>query len=175
MLAAVQSARIVIDGLDERDEKDHTPVLSILEPLSKTSSGSCKVLVSSRDVGTIFKFLHQKPTINLKDEYEDVNGSIRQFVERDLLVVRERFEGSADLFIDDIQAKLVQKANGEGHWALRRLVVLSFILGMFLWARLVLATLREVHSIQELKLAVESLPEGLDEALVEVSQLKQMF
>ena len=35
---------------------------------------------------------------------------------------------------------------------------------MFLWVRLMLVTLRDLHSAYDLEIAVESLPSGLDEA-----------
>ena len=37
---------------------------------------------------------------------------------------------------------------------------------MFLWVQLVLSTLKEVHSAQDLELAVDDLPDGLDEAYI---------
>jgi hypothetical protein len=43
--------------------------------------------------------------------------------------------------------------------------------GMFLWVRLVMKSLEECHSVRELEDAVDTLPEGLDQA--QVSSLLQ--
>ena len=111
MLAAVESVRIVVDGLDECDEKDHNPALSILLALAKTSN--CKIVVSSREGGMIAKVLRNKPTINLKDERLEVEKLITSVVRRGLQEVRERFEDTAHSLIDDIQRKMTKKAAGK--------------------------------------------------------------
>lgn len=46
---------------------------------------------------------------------------------------------------------------------------------MFLWVRLVLTTLEECHSIQDVEDSVRNLPEGLDEALVDLPTLIDIF
>ena len=169
MLAAVESVRIVIDGLDECDEKNHSLILTIL--LSSSKVNDCKILISSRDGGMIAKTLRNKPTMHINDEHREVEKTIGSFVGQGLQEVRERFDDAAQPLIDDIQEKMVKKAAGkEGSWYRSSLPELASLLihdtGMILWARLVLVTLQDVHSISELQHAIDGLPEGLIEALV---------
>ena len=136
------STRIVVDGLDELDEKDHKAVITELSRLVKAVEPFCKVLVSSRDGREINRELRQKPCLSLNDESENIGSSIRQFVTCQLEQFKSNFR--EDL-LTEAGLSITRKAGG-----------------MFLWARLVLLTLGDVHSEAELGKAVQDMPEGLD-------------
>ena len=136
------STRIVVDGLDELDENEHKAVIKELSRLVKAAEPLCKILISSREGREISRELRQKPCLSLNDESENIGTSIRHFITCEL----EQFKND---FREDLLAEagssITQKAGG-----------------MFLWARLVLLTLKDVHNELELSKAVEALPEGLD-------------
>lgn len=144
LLADMQQARvrIVIDGLDETDGENYRQIISELDRLTKLKDSSCKVLVSSRDHININKLLKHKATLSLIDEQSHMQTAIRAFVEHEIQGLRDQFK---EEILDDIAQTLLEKAGG-----------------MFLWVRLILVTLEDVHSVQELRKAVESLPKGLD-------------
>ena len=134
--------RIVVDGLDELDEQQHRAVITELSRLTNAAEPVCKILISSREGREISKELRQKPCLSLNDESRNLGTSIRHFVTCEL----RRFENDfrEDLLIE-VGSSITQKAGG-----------------MFLWARLVLLTLRDVHNEFEMSKAVQDLPEGLD-------------
>lgn len=146
LLAKMQrvKTRIIIDGLDETEATEHTSVITELERLTKVKDASCKVLLSSRDDSKISKLLKHKTTVSLRDEEQEMHKAIQLFVNHEIRGLRDRFKES---ILDSIAQKLIEKAGG-----------------MFLWVRLILATFEDVHSIQELHTAVDSLPKGLDGA-----------
>ena len=146
LLANMQrkKTRIVVDGLDEIEGSEHSQVLAELDRLTKSKDAACKVLVSSREDSTINKVLRQKATLSLTEEQEDICKAIQIFVKHEIRDLRDRFR---DSILDTISQKLIEKAGG-----------------MFLWVRLVIATFEDVYSIQELLMAVDSLPKGLDGA-----------
>lgn len=144
LLATIPLTRIVVDGLDECQEKDQKVILQELLPLFTHSGLRCKILLSSREGVHLSKMLRRKPNISLTEWKVDVDTDVRLFVTHNLKELREIFDSKV---IDDIEKRVVKKANG-----------------MFLWVRLVIATLEDRHSIRELQAAVDELPEGLNEA-----------
>ena len=144
LLATIPLTRIVIDGLDECQEKDQRLILQELLSLCSPAGVRCKILLSSREGVHLSRALRRKPNISLRERKADVDSDIRLFVAYKLTELRERFDGK---IVDDIEKRVVKKADG-----------------MFLWVRLVIATLEDRHSIQELQDAVDELPEGLNEA-----------
>lgn len=145
MLLSSSSIRLIIDGLDEWDEKDQGKVLSSLFPIARTEASCiCKVMLVSRETPTIERLLRKKPTIDLGKEQGSVNSSIRRFVEVSMIDVREKFEEHEEHLIDKIMCRIVEKAGG-----------------MFLWVKLIMDGLLEVHSMRELEIAVDDLPAGL--------------
>ncbi|KAL9116701.1 MAG: hypothetical protein Q9187_006774, partial [Circinaria calcarea] len=144
LLATIPLTRIVIDGLDECQEKDQRQILQELMSLCTPSGVRCKILLSSREGVHLSRALRRKPNISLTERRVDVDTDIRLFVAHNLTELRERFDGKV---VDGIEKRVVKKADG-----------------MFLWVRLVIATLHDRHSIQELQNAMDELPEGLNEA-----------
>lgn len=140
----LRSTRIIIDGLDEVDDKEHRSIIIELGRLTRAKEPSCKVLVSSREGGDISKLLREKAILSLNDVQDEIRGAIDIFVNHQMQEFRDRFKED---ILDKIAQVLIEKAGG-----------------MFLWVRLVLSTFEDVHNFQELCAAVENLPKGLDEA-----------
>ena len=107
LLAGIPTTFMILNGLDECNEKDQK---SIFTELVALTNPSCKLLVSSRDGAYISKVLRKKPVISLKDKQRDVNADIRLFVSHSLSELRERF---GDTTIDVVEDKVVSKADGK--------------------------------------------------------------
>ncbi|KAG4441376.1 hypothetical protein IFR05_003133 [Cadophora sp. M221] len=146
LLSAVSSVRIVIDGLDECQEKDQKAILTELLSAAKASTSTCKIFVSSRAETFISKALRKRPTISLteKREREKVDEDIRDYVRHSLIALRDTFPGT---LVDDVERTVVRKAQG-----------------MFLWVRLVISELSDRESAYELRKAAHNLPQGLHRA-----------
>lgn len=112
LLSAVSSVRIVIDGLDECQEKDQKAILTELLSAVKTSTSPCKILVSSRAETFISKALRKRPTISLteKREREKVDEDIQEYVRHSLMALRDTFLGT---LVDDVERTVVRKAQGK--------------------------------------------------------------
>ena len=143
-----RSTRIIIDGLDEIDTTEHKKIIKELESLVKLREPSCKILVSSREGGDITKLLKSKPVISLSDHQLEVQEAIRIYVESELQGLKDRFQGST---VDIVSQRLISEAGG-----------------MFLWARLMISTLDDAHSFEELEDTMAKLPKGLDGAYAKI-------
>ncbi|KAK5121671.1 hypothetical protein LTR85_004843 [Meristemomyces frigidus] len=151
LISAFTTTHIVIDGLDEASEQEQKDMLAVLLSfvVRKDATSGCKVAIFSRDTPLICKVVKQHPVVSLRDESAAVDSSIRLYVHDEMLILRDGLDVACvpEQVFDDIEQKLVSKADG-----------------MFLWVRLMLTTLRDLHSVHDLLAAVESLPSGLDEA-----------
>jgi len=120
LLSTFQSVRIIIDGLDEYDDKDQKLILTEITSLAVTkslkhSTAISKVLISSRDVNQISRILSRRPTVSLSDEQAAIGGAIQAFV-------RSKFSQLVSSNLDDISLEedilklieqaLVEKADG---------------------------------------------------------------
>ncbi|KAF2233474.1 hypothetical protein EV356DRAFT_503548 [Viridothelium virens] len=151
MLSILPSTRIVLDGLDEFEADQYKPVLTEIDSLlrnKQVEGGSCKVLISSRDLQPISRVLGRRSQISLNEEHQAINCAIQQFVEYNMQEIQANID---DIPVDggemaDISRALVEKAEG-----------------MFLWVQLVVKTLEDIYSIEEMYQAVNTLPRGLDE------------
>jgi len=159
LIQTVPSIRIIINGLDEYPLSDQRTILNELISLSKLPGSQCRILFSNRESENINKRLDGKPTVSLRDQNVDMQRDIELYVHAELDSFRITF---GDMLIDKIQRKIVAKADGKFD-ALDADFANKF-LGMFLWVRLIMQSLGECHSHQELVDAVDSLPEGLDKA-----------
>jgi hypothetical protein len=112
LLSAVSSVRIVIDGLDECQEKDQKAILTELLSAVRTSTSPCKIFVSSRAETFISKALQKRPTISLteKAERQKVNEDIQEYVRHSLMALRETFLST---LVDDVERTVVRKAQGK--------------------------------------------------------------
>ncbi|KAL9072734.1 MAG: hypothetical protein Q9157_004994 [Trypethelium eluteriae] len=153
MLSILPSTRIVLDGLDEFEADQYKPVLTEIDSLlrnKQVEGGSCKVLISSRDLQPISRVLGRRSQISLNEEHQAINCAIQQFVEYNMQEIQANID---DIPVDggemaDISRALVEKAEG-----------------MFLWVQLVVKTLEDIYSIEEMYQAVNTLPRGLDEVI----------
>ncbi|TVY46999.1 Vegetative incompatibility protein [Lachnellula occidentalis] len=144
LVQAIPSIRIIVDGLDEYPLSDQRTILNELLSLSKLHGAQCRILFSNRESENINKRLNGRPTISLRDQDVDLKNDIGLYVHAELDRLRGDF-GNA--LIDRIERQIVAKADG-----------------MFLWVRLMMQSLEECHSPQELVESVNTLPEGLDKA-----------
>lgn len=165
----LKSTRIIIDGLDESPIKEHQTLLKdllfIVDDVSKTSN--CTIMLFSRSIPTIERLLKKHQRINLDEETEAVRNAIGMYVKHEV----SKFSNEQDYLVltsDDVEKleeDIVEKADGECFMYTRsRLTQSSLYPGMFLWVRLVLESLENIHSMHELRSHVERLPKGLEEA-----------
>ncbi|KAH6692826.1 hypothetical protein BKA61DRAFT_714437, partial [Leptodontidium sp. MPI-SDFR-AT-0119] len=142
MLETINSARIIIDGLDECSEVETQ--MSILKELQRIVGKDlrCKIMISSRREAKIAEKLSGKPQIQL-DGRQEVESDIRLYVKYKV----KSIETTDPDLRKKIESILVEKANG-----------------MFLWVRLVVDELRTCGSDWELEERAKSLPRGLKKA-----------
>jgi hypothetical protein len=78
LLLSISSVRIVIDGLDEFEQKDQSQILNNVIPFASTNDirAVCKILISSQDINSISKRLSKRSTISLSKERVAVNTAI---------------------------------------------------------------------------------------------------
>jgi hypothetical protein len=119
LLSSLQSVRIVVDGLDEYEDKDHKPILAELLALAKCnkSDGTRKLLISSRDAVRIARVLLRRSNIDLSSERAAIASAIQGFVRSSvsdlhLNLDQEQVHGAA---MAAIERTLVLKANGKSH------------------------------------------------------------
>lgn len=112
--ANMPSVRIIIDGLDEYDEKDQKKVLETLLPLCNLSTTTCKILISSTDVTQIGRVLRKKTNICLSEELPAISEAIRSFVHKSLLELQDKFD---DIIISendvaDMERTITERSKG---------------------------------------------------------------
>lgn len=114
MLQSVQQVRIVIDGLDELDEKDHSNVLKLLLTFITMTGADVKMLVASRDVKHISKMLRRYTTLKLNDERQAIEAAIKSYVHFDIADLRTRFGHTymGQTVVGEVEDRLVEKSDG---------------------------------------------------------------
>lgn len=160
VVSLCKAVRIVLDGLDECVEDVQRQILLDILPLG-CSELSCKVLISSREGGHIGKSMKRTSSVHLREQARDLNKDIGRFVKHHVEELRDSF---SDTTIDEIERRIVEKAQGESLPRNIGLAILSTNAGMFLWVKLVIDSLELHCSLQELQTAVDRLPEGLEGA-----------
>lgn len=116
LLSAFSSIRIIVDGLDECDEKEQNSFLTELTKLTgcNNSLSSCKILISSRDFITISRSLRNRSSINLSQESAPIQMAISRFVrsritQNHLLYDTEK---TNKMLAAQVEQTLVNKADG---------------------------------------------------------------
>lgn len=142
LIATLPSLRIVVDGIDECRQDDQDEVIEDLLKIKGPVVGACKLLLSSRKHPSISRWLHSKPAIRLDDNTDNVNSAISSFIRPRLQSLRDRFGPAV---VDGLGALLLAKANG-----------------MFLWIKLVMFTLADLHFESDVREAIDTLPEDLE-------------
>jgi hypothetical protein len=116
LLLSIPSVRIVIDGLDEFEQKDQSQILNDIIPFASASDAGavCKVLISSRDINPITKHLSKRSTISLNKERAAIDAAIQSFVQYSLIDIRRNInEKNVDNSImAKIERDLIEKAEG---------------------------------------------------------------
>ena len=156
LLSVLDNVRIIVDGLDELENREHKPVLQELISLTTTSNlGNCKLLLSSREVQTITRLLSKRPTLRLSEERKFIAQAIHAYVHHIFSDLQDRFHELfvAEETLNEIEDKIVERSEG-----------------MFLYARLVLVSLETVYSLNELREVIDALPPGLDEVYNRILQ-----
>jgi hypothetical protein len=117
LLSTFTSVRIIVDGLDECDEKEQNLILMEMLALAgfKSFSTSCKVLISSQDLLTISRRLRTRSSIDLSQERVAIESAISSFVhatiaQSPLLCDTESIDKKV---IDSIEQTLLSKADGK--------------------------------------------------------------
>jgi NACHT domain len=116
LLSAFSSIRIIVDGLDECDEKEQNSFLTELTKLAgcNNSSSSCKILISSQDFITISRSLRKRSSINLSQERAPIQTAISRFVRS--RITRNHLlydpENSNKTLAAQVEQTLVNKADG---------------------------------------------------------------
>jgi hypothetical protein len=112
LLSAVSSTRIIIDGLDECQERDQKTILSELLSITKNSVTPCKLLISSRAETYLSRTLRKIPNISLsnKIERESVDKDIQIYVKHALKELRGSFPSKV---VNEVEKTVVKKANGK--------------------------------------------------------------
>jgi hypothetical protein len=158
LLSRFHSVRMIVDGIDEWAQPDQELRKTLTNLLSLTlfdgARTSHKLLISSRDVPQIGRFMAKKGVLSLSEESKLVDAGIRAFVHSrvaDIITnLRESVGNDIDLeVLERIETEIVEKSDG-----------------MFLWVKLVLATLEDAGSISEFKDAIKVLPKELEEVYV---------
>ena len=117
LLLSIPSVRIVIDGLDEFEQKDQSEILNDVIPFASASDTGavCKVLIASRDISLISKRLSKRSIISLSGkERTDVDAAIQSFVQHSLIDIRRNLK---DMNVDNsittkVEHDLIEKADG---------------------------------------------------------------
>jgi hypothetical protein len=128
LLEFIPFVGVILDGIDKYPESDQKAILTELLSLSKASSGTCKILISSRTSSLIKSLLSTKPTISLRDYHEEVQVDIRSYVCERLGDLRRKF---GDQLIDRIERRILEKADGSiivpvAHWTIIDLFQVCF-------------------------------------------------
>ncbi|RYP56345.1 hypothetical protein DL769_009929 [Monosporascus sp. CRB-8-3] len=148
LLHGASPCRIVIDGLDESQESEQSFVVEDLLQLVAVNSSSynCKLLICSRNVPGISRTLHKKmkhcAEISLSSENSGVNYAIQSFIQIGLRDMEDNLSLHIGTdVVETLSQIMTDKANG-----------------MFLWVKLVLASLYDVDSMKELHEAITTMP-----------------
>lgn len=120
LLGEVPSTRIIIDGVDELEDRCRSQVLGDILALATVSNSktTCKVLVSSRDISSISKMMSKYPKLNLNQERHFLDTSITSFVHHGLNDIRSRVgqtQNADNRIYREIEQILIEKAEGKSH------------------------------------------------------------
>lgn len=159
---------LIIDGIDEMDRIEGPRLLEFLMRLAKSNGEVVRLLLSSRDISNIREHTSKVPQVVANVENAE---DIELYVTTEKAILKKRFVLS-DEEVDAMLKPLPPRSKGSFRmW--RSLASeqathlwVNFILGMFLFARLVIHSLNRQTCIAELREASRNIPEGLNEAYV---------
>ena len=145
ILLATKVTRIVVDGIDELDRGTQHDILKSLVEIQKSAKNNCKLLICSREEPHIQKLLPGKVHMKLGNKTSEGLGLYIKTQVKEVL--QEKFPEMDSSLVSLVEQRLHSKAKG-----------------MFLWVRLVITTLIQQMSEMDIELAIDQLPEGLNEA-----------
>lgn len=153
---------LILDGLDEIDDKERVRIVSIVVRLC--NAGKFKLLVSGRALADMKVSFSDHPFIISNEHNQDDIG----------LYVRSEQRRLEQLFLishpeaESITQPIAERAKGKKLLTQAEAPGFKFFakrsIGMFLFARLVMNSLRDQTNIGELREAARDIPHGLDEA-----------
>lgn len=163
LLRCLETTYILLDGLDECESSHQKLILTELSNLALAESEEIpvklKILVCSRDTKDIARKLNKAPQISLTSEDRYVSQDIASFTKHGLAELQDKFD---DTIIEEVDKAVVRKAGGKtGPCSFLGLDTLTSVRGMFLWVHLVISTIVDQESIQDVRRAVDHLPAGL--------------
>ena len=144
ILSTVPNTRIVLDGLDEGDQKMQQETLKTLLELQKHAGHNCKLLISSREEPSIGKTIPYRIHLKLDDK---TTQGLNIFIQHKV--------GELKIHFPELDTTLLTRVNDR---------LQAHAKGMFLWVRLVHDMLLQQSSEFEIEQAIKRLPDGLDEA-----------
>ena len=110
MILVLPAVRVVVDGLDECSEEDQQEVLENVLKLKGRNPGDYKILISSRNLPSLTKVLHNRPTLCLEKNAGHVYGAISAFVSKRLAVLRQNFR---EALVNELEQRILSKADGK--------------------------------------------------------------
>jgi hypothetical protein len=121
LLMGFSCLRIIVDGLDEIEESQQRQVVSDLIDFTTNPLGpgsSCKILIASRDVAVISRFLSQRMVLSLGDDLQAFQAAVQPYVHHELSQLRNSLSDIEveESTMDIIERRLVEKANGNTHY-----------------------------------------------------------
>lgn len=170
LLSGMPGCRLLLDGLDECKQAEQEAILKVILPfvLGKPtgSSTNCKLAIFSQDTGYIRSMLKKYTCISLADQSHVLEESIKSYVQHELADLRLALDDMEipDSIMETMQQTIISKADGEEHWLFKIMTSADDTSGMFLWARLVLSSMKDTYSVLELQSVANDLPQGIDEA-----------
>ena len=102
--------RIIVDGLDECSRDDQEDIRCNLAKIKVPADGSCKILISSRNLESMASLSHKSSVIRLEDNADNVNSTIKSFIELRILDLSDRF---APKTLQHLKTQIMTKANGK--------------------------------------------------------------
>ena len=110
MVDATPNLRIIVDGFDECSREDQEDIHYNLTKIRGVTAGSCKILISSRNLEQLAKFSRAVLTIRLEDNPDLISSTITAFVESQLTDLSHRFASET---LRHLKNQIIVKANGE--------------------------------------------------------------
>jgi len=183
-----QAIHIFLDGLDEVEAEKQRQVVNLLSRVSRQTQSRgavVKVLFSCRPSPLLDRILEKLPRVSLSDEKAQLEEAITVYANQRLQTRSDVLSQLRiyDRDILDLSSRIAKKADGEytpstSYLTNQTLATVAnagpLLLGMFLWARLVLDYLASniLHSREEVVVAIETLPRELSKLYVHCTFLR---
>jgi hypothetical protein len=138
MLEVIPCTRLVVDGLDECSHENQKKILKETQALRINSKLHLKILFSSREEVCIAAKLRGKPSISLSESRENVDRDIQSYVHHAFGKLQNKFQA---MHLSEVESIVVERSKGI-LYPVKLLYPADILLGMFLWARLMVMELQ---------------------------------